>query len=175
MLMFYKLNLCVSQCHTDINNDTTSIFPFSFCLSQKTKNPSFSLFFSSLVSRPRRPLDGYLRNWPGFVASSHCHFAIIHPHVTHCSFTLFDLVVSENKFSLFCLTFTGTLNQLHFTLLFMFTSFRTISYFSFVISLFLWSMLAWSRSVWHGKPLLHDLVESRISGGGVASVKQASL
>ena len=43
---------------------------------------------------------------------------------------LFDLVVSENKFSLICLTFTGTLNQLHFTLLFMFTSFRTISYFS---------------------------------------------
>ena len=55
---------------------------------------------------------------------------------------LFDLVVSENKFSLICLTFTGTLNQLHFTLLFMFTSFRTISYFSFFISLFLWSMLA---------------------------------
>ena len=43
---------------------------------------------------------------------------------------LFDLAVSENKFSLICLTFTGTLNQLHFTLLFMFTSFRTISYFS---------------------------------------------
>ncbi len=49
---------------------------------------------------------------------------------------LFDLVVSENKFSLICLTFTGTLNQLHFTLSFMFTSFRTISYFSFLISLF---------------------------------------
>ena len=43
---------------------------------------------------------------------------------------LFDLVVSENKFSLICLTFIGTLNQLHFTLLFTFTSFRTISYFS---------------------------------------------
>ena len=43
---------------------------------------------------------------------------------------LFDLVVSENKFSLICLTFTGTLNQLHFTLLFMFISFRTISYFN---------------------------------------------
>ena len=38
--------------------------------------------------------------------------------------------MSENKFSLICLTFTGTLNQLHFTLLFTFTSFRTISYFS---------------------------------------------
>ena len=58
---------------------------------------------------------------------------------------LFDLVVSENKFSLICLTFTGTLNQLHFTLLFMFTSFRTISYFSFFISLFLWSMHACLR------------------------------
>jgi hypothetical protein len=47
-----------------------------------------------------------------------------------------------NKFSLNCLTFTGTLNQSHFTLLFISTSFRTISYFSFFITLFLWSMLA---------------------------------
>jgi hypothetical protein len=30
---------------------------------------------------------------------------------------LFYLVVSEIKFSLNCLTFTGTLNQLHFSLL----------------------------------------------------------
>ena len=145
MLMFYKLNLCVSQCHTDINNDTASIFPFSFCLSKKTKNPSFSLFFSSLVSRPRRPLDGYLRNWPGLVASSHCHLAIIHPHVTtvtHCSCMLVYLIVSENKLSLICLTFTGTLNQFHFTLLFTFTSFRTISYFSSSSRCFLWSILA---------------------------------
>ena len=77
-----------------------------------------------------------------FFSSSHCHFAIIHPHVTHCSFMLFDLVVSENKFSLICLTFTGTLNQLHFTLLFIFTSYRTISYFSSSSDCFLWSMHA---------------------------------
>ena len=30
---------------------------------------------------------------------------------------LFDLVVSDNKFSLICLTFTGTLNQLHVTVI----------------------------------------------------------
>ena len=65
-------------------------------------------------------------------ASHHCHFAIIHPQIIHCSFMLFHFVVSENKFSLICLTFTGTLNQLHFTLLFMFTSFCTIMYFSFL-------------------------------------------
>jgi hypothetical protein len=46
------------------------------------------------------------------------------------SFLLFCLVVSENKLSLICLNFTGTLNQLHFTLLIMFTSFNTISYLS---------------------------------------------
>jgi hypothetical protein len=55
--------------------------------------------------------------------------------------------VSDNKFSLFCLTFTGTLNQLYFTLLFIFTSFHTISYFSFFTSLFsmeLVCLLTWS-------------------------------
>ena len=51
-------------------------------------------------------------------------------YITHCCFMSFDLVVSENKFSLICLTFTGTLNQPHFILLFMFASFRTIPYFS---------------------------------------------
>jgi hypothetical protein len=51
----------------------------------------FSLFFSSLVSRPRPTLDGNLWNWPGCGASSHCHYAIIHPHVIHCSFMLFDV------------------------------------------------------------------------------------
>jgi hypothetical protein len=56
-----------------------------------------------------------------FVASSHCHFAVIHSHITHCSFMLFDLVLSENKLSLIYLTFTGTLNQFHFTLLFVLT------------------------------------------------------
>jgi hypothetical protein len=34
------------------------------------------------------------------------------------------LVMSEKRLSLTCLTFPATLNQLHFTLLFMFTSFR---------------------------------------------------
>ena len=75
----------------------------------------------------------------------HCHLAIIHPHVTtvtHCSCMLVYLIVSENKLSLICLTFTGTLNQFHFTLLFMFTSFRTISYFSSSSRCFLWSILA---------------------------------
>jgi hypothetical protein len=42
-------------------------------------------------------------------------------------------VVSENKFSLIYFTYIGTLNQLHFTLLFIFTSFRTMPYFSFII------------------------------------------
>ena len=117
---------------------------------KKTKNPCFSLFFSSLVSRPRRPLNGYLRNRPGLVASSHCHLAIIHTHVTtvtHCSCMLVYLIVSENKLSLICLTFTGTLNQFHFTLLFTFTSFRTISYFSSSSRCFLWSIYlhAWRQ------------------------------
>jgi hypothetical protein len=115
----------------------TSIIPFSFCLSQQTQNSSFWLFFSSFVSRPKLHLDGYPRNWSGFVASSHCHFAIIHPHVIHSSFTLFDVTVSENKLLLICLMFTGTLNQLHFTLLFMSTSFCTIWHISFFISLFI--------------------------------------
>jgi hypothetical protein len=58
------------------------------------------------------------------VAPSHCDFAFINPNVIHCSFMLFDLLVSENKLSLICLTFRGTLNQPHFTLLFMFPSFH---------------------------------------------------
>ena len=61
---------------------------------------------------------------------------------------LLDLVVWQNKFSLICLNFEGTLNQFHFTLLFFFTSFRTVLYFSFVISLFLWSMLAYMLACW---------------------------
>jgi hypothetical protein len=75
-------------------------------------------------------LSGYLQSWTGLVALSHCHFAVIHLHVIHCSSMLFDLVVSENKLSLTCITFTDTLNRLHFILLFMFTSFCTISCFS---------------------------------------------
>jgi hypothetical protein len=64
---------------------------FAFCLSQKNSELFlFTCFFSSLVSRPKLPVDGYLRNdpnGPGFVVSSHCHFTIIHPQlVTHCSF-----------------------------------------------------------------------------------------
>jgi hypothetical protein len=62
------------------------------------------------------------------VTSYRCHLAVIHPHVTCCSFSLFGMVVSESKLSSICLTFTRTLNQLHFTLLFMLTSFCTISY-----------------------------------------------
>ena len=46
---------------------------------------SITFLFLLSLRAYRRPLDGYLRNWPGFVASSHCHFAIIHPHFTHCS------------------------------------------------------------------------------------------
>jgi hypothetical protein len=63
-------------------------------------------------------------------ASSHCHFAILHPHSIHCSFALFHLVVSENMFSLLFLTFTGTSNQIHSTVIHVY-SFCTISYFSF--------------------------------------------
>jgi hypothetical protein len=66
---------------------------------KKTQNSSFALYFSFLVSRSRLPLDGYFWNRPDFVPSSHCHTAIIHPHVSHCSFLLFDLVMSGNKLS----------------------------------------------------------------------------
>jgi hypothetical protein len=41
-------------------------------------------------------------------------------------FYVIVLVVSDKNLSLTCLTFTGTLYHLHFTRLFMFTSFRTI-------------------------------------------------
>jgi hypothetical protein len=44
----------------NLNSPLFSLSPSVFL--KKTKNSSFSLFFSSLVSRPRRPLDGYLRN-----------------------------------------------------------------------------------------------------------------
>jgi hypothetical protein len=116
--------------------------PFLLLSFSKDSKLIFSLFFSSLVSRPRLYLDGYLRNWRGFVVSYYCPFAIIHPHVTHCSFMLFGFVVSGNKLSLVCLTFTDTLNQLHSTLVFICTSLRTILYFSFFIALLLWNTLA---------------------------------
>ena len=38
--------------------------------------------------------------------------------------------MSKNKLTLICSTFIGTINHLHFILLFVFTSCRTISYFS---------------------------------------------
>ena len=42
-------------------------------------------------------------------------------------------IVSEKKYSLICFTFTGTLNQLHFILLFIF---HLISFFSFFMSFY---------------------------------------
>jgi hypothetical protein len=60
----------------------------------------------------------------------------------HCSFILFYFIMSDNMLSLICLAFTGTLNQLHFTLVFIFTSFHTVWYFGFFILLFFMNMLA---------------------------------
>ena len=48
--------------------------------------------------------------------------------------------VSENKYSLICFTFTGTLNQLHFILVFIF---HIISFFSFSHLIFKWSTLTY--------------------------------
>ena len=58
-------------------------------------------------------------------------------------FMLFVLPVSENKLTLTCSTFTGTINLLHFTTLFMFISSSChFVIFGFSPHLFLWSMLA---------------------------------
>jgi hypothetical protein len=120
------------------NSHLFSRSPYVF---QKAQKSSFSLFFSSLVSRPRLPLDAYLRNWPGFVVSSHCHCAIIHLHVTiiilyylywHC---LIKVVINLfNFYRHFKLTPFHTVIRVHL--------FNTISYFCSSSYCFLWSMLA---------------------------------
>jgi len=66
-----------------------------------------------------------------FVFSFHTHFAIIHRHIIHANFYVIWLVyVPRNKWSLICSTFLGTINLLHFTPLFVFTSSR---YHTFVL------------------------------------------
>jgi hypothetical protein len=75
----------------NFNSPLIFLYPSVFL---KKSNSSFSLLFSSSGSRPRLYLWTDLRNGPGFVASSHWHFGINHPHVTNCSFMLFNLLVS---------------------------------------------------------------------------------
>jgi hypothetical protein len=54
-------------------------------VSEISKLISFTFLFLLSLTAYRLPFDGYLRILPGFVASSHCHFAIIYHHVTQCS------------------------------------------------------------------------------------------
>ena len=91
--------------------------------SQKTKNSSHSVFFSTFVC-----------TWPR-----------LHGRI----FRYEPWLLSENMYSLNCFTYAGTLNQLHFILLFVF---HLISFFSFFISflmeyacllIFYWCLLLW--------------------------------
>jgi hypothetical protein len=80
------------------------------------------------------------RNVGGLFTSFHCNLYLVAPNkgfqclteqnnsANYCNRIILHPV--REKLSLICLTFTGTLNQLNFTLSFMFTSFCTISYFS---------------------------------------------
>ena len=98
---------------------------------KKLKTHLFSFHFLHSLSSPRLPLDWYLRYWPSLVNSSHTLIVILDLHFIHAYFLLkFELQVSKNKLTLICSTFTGTINRLHFILLFVFTSCRNISYFS---------------------------------------------
>ena len=90
-------------------------------------------------------MDGYLWSWPSYVVSSHTHFVSIHPHLTHCTFyVILFFQVSENKLTLTCSAFTGTINLspvhnvIHVHLIFV--SYRI---FSFSSHLFLRSMIDW--------------------------------
>jgi hypothetical protein len=107
-------------------------FPASVFQKMKTKFIShlFTFLFLLLVSGPIL----YLWMVSPDLTRLCCYISVILLSFILMSFTarlcLFDLVVSENKLSLICLTFTDTSKQLHFTLFFMFTSFRTNSYLS---------------------------------------------
>jgi hypothetical protein len=90
----------------------------------------------------RLPLDGYLRNWSGFVVSSHCHFAIIHPHVTHCFFKLLDLVVTETKFSLIFFNLNRHFKSTPFDTVVLLHLILYHFVFQFLHLIVLWSMLA---------------------------------
>ena len=97
--------------------------------SKSSKLIFFTFLFLRSVYSPGLPLDRYLWYWPSFVVSSHIHVV---PFI-FISFMpiVFDFWMSKNKLSLVCSTFIGTINHLHFILLFAFTSSHTISQFSF--------------------------------------------
>jgi len=98
----------------------------ALCLLQLTnKNPSLSLFLSSLVCVHL----GYFRtDISGIDQASSFHLTHISLSFTVISFTpifmLFDLEVSMNKWSFICSNFLGTIKLLQFTPLFVFTSSR---------------------------------------------------
>jgi hypothetical protein len=69
-------------------------------------------------------LNGILKSRLMSPRLSHCHFGIIHSRLIHSSFMLLNLAVLGNNLSFICLTYTGILHIIHFTVVYLLASFR---------------------------------------------------
>jgi len=89
------------------------------------KPVSFTLPFLDLsLYSPKLSQNLYFRYRPSFVVSSHTHFAIIHRHFIHATLYFIWLLSVFEYVVINCFNYLGTINHLHFTLLFVFTSSR---------------------------------------------------
>jgi hypothetical protein len=128
-----------SSCHTDQGAETWAgrtflcyqsnvwgILIFSSDRSARLLQTASEIYVNRTfkVNWPRLHLDGY--PWYCMTLALLFHVIVISQTFTFTSFTaLFCLFLTwysvwEYKYSLICFTFTGTLNQLHFILLFIF-------------------------------------------------------
>jgi len=121
------------------------VWSFDLSFPKQVENPSLSLFLSSLACIHL----GYLRtDISGIDQASSFHLTHISLSFTVISFTpiftLFDLYRPKClwKWLLICSTFLGTINLLHFTPLFVFTSSRYHIIFLLFCHLFL---VLWSK------------------------------
>ena len=99
------------------------------CLSQINKI-SFAFLFHLNLYSPGLLSAGYLWFWPCLAFSSHFYFVSAHHHIIHqCNFLFVFSLLLHNNLRLSCSSIMSTVNQLQCILLFIVTSFYTISFF----------------------------------------------